>query len=240
MPVDLAVPLALLLGLPAGTAARRGALVLAVPDDQEPHAGCPRCRTPFNSRSPRTALGQCPNCRQRIGAAALLPEVLTAVLWGLCTAATGASWLGAALCWLSVCSVALTLVDWSVHRLPDNLTLTTGTGLLLLLTVTAFAGDNWAALLRSTECGAALGTLYLLLALFTSVGLGDVKLAPVLGVALGWFGWAYLVAGTFAGFLLGSLYGIALLITRRATHRSRIAFGPWMAAGALTVCLLAA
>ena len=132
-------------------------------------------------------LSSCPPAADRtpLSSAALVPEVLTAALWGLSTAATGASWPGAALCWLSVCSVALTLVDWSVHRLPDRLTLTTGTGLLLLLTVTAFAGGNWAALLRSIECGAALGALYLLLALFTSVGLGDVKLERVFkGLAL--------------------------------------------------------
>jgi leader peptidase (prepilin peptidase)/N-methyltransferase len=60
------------------------------------------------------------------------------------------------------------------------------------------------------------------------MGLGDVKLAGVLGLYLGWLGWAPLVVGAFGAFLLGGLFGIGLLVTRKAGRRSSIPFGPWM------------
>jgi leader peptidase (prepilin peptidase)/N-methyltransferase len=64
------------------------------------------------------------------------------------------------------------------------------------------------------------------------MGFGDVKLAGVLGLFLGFLGWPELVVGTFSAFVLGGLFSIALLLTRRATRKSGIPFGPWMLAGA--------
>jgi prepilin signal peptidase PulO-like enzyme (type II secretory pathway) len=64
------------------------------------------------------------------------------------------------------------------------------------------------------------------------MGFGDVKLAGVLGLFLGWLGWAPLMVGAFSAFVLGGLFSIVLLFTRRANRSSGIPFGPWMVAGA--------
>jgi leader peptidase (prepilin peptidase)/N-methyltransferase len=64
------------------------------------------------------------------------------------------------------------------------------------------------------------------------MGLGDVKLAGVLGIFLGWSGWDALIVGTFAAFVLGGLFGVVQLARRRATRKSGIPFGPWMLLGA--------
>lgn len=66
------------------------------------------------------------------------------------------------------------------------------------------------------------------------MGGGDVKLAGVLGIALGWVGWSALAVGAVAGFVFGGLYGMLLLATRRAGRRTAVAFGPWMLLGAWT------
>jgi leader peptidase (prepilin peptidase) / N-methyltransferase len=63
--------------------------------------------------------------------------------------------------------------------------------------------------------------------------MGDVKLAGILGLYLGWLGWGQLIAGAFLAFLLGSLVGLALMAARRAGLKSRIPFGPFMLLGAL-------
>jgi leader peptidase (prepilin peptidase)/N-methyltransferase len=165
--------------------------------------------------------------------------VATAVLWGLAVTALGVSWTTPALLWLAACGVALTLADWSAHLLPDRLTLPTAVVLMALLGMAAVAGHDGTALIRALEGALALGGFYLFAAMFTNVGLGDVKLAPSLGAALAWFGWHYLIPGLLLGCLLGAVYGVALLVTRRASGKHRIAFGPFMIAGALTVCLLA-
>jgi leader peptidase (prepilin peptidase)/N-methyltransferase len=64
------------------------------------------------------------------------------------------------------------------------------------------------------------------------MGMGDVKLAAVLGLYLGFLGWGNLLVGAFAAFLLGGLFGVILMLTRRAGRKTGIPFGPWMILGA--------
>jgi leader peptidase (prepilin peptidase)/N-methyltransferase len=63
------------------------------------------------------------------------------------------------------------------------------------------------------------------------MGFGDVKLAGVLGLFLGYLSWGALFTGAFAAFVLGGTFGLALLLSRRADRKSGIPFGPWMLAG---------
>jgi hypothetical protein len=65
------------------------------------------------------------------------------------------------------------------------------------------------------------------------MGLGDVVLAPLLGLVLGWLGWGSSLVGLAPGFLGGAMVGVALIATGRAKRRSRIPHGPFMLAGAL-------
>jgi len=64
------------------------------------------------------------------------------------------------------------------------------------------------------------------------MGMGDVKLAGVLGLFLGSLGWGQLAVEAGAAFVLGGLFSVILLITRRAGRKSGIPFGPWMLLGA--------
>ena len=84
-----------------------------------------------------------------------------------------------------------------------------------------------------------MATLYLFYALLRLIrpggmGGGDVKLAGVVGIYLGWLGWAPLAVGAFAAFLYGGVFGSALLLGRRAGRKTAIPFGPWILAGAWT------
>jgi leader peptidase (prepilin peptidase)/N-methyltransferase len=63
------------------------------------------------------------------------------------------------------------------------------------------------------------------------MGFGDVKLAGVLGLFLGYLGWGQLVVGAFGAFLLGGAFSLGLLALRRVNRKSGIPFGPWMLAG---------
>jgi leader peptidase (prepilin peptidase)/N-methyltransferase len=64
------------------------------------------------------------------------------------------------------------------------------------------------------------------------MGLGDVKLAGLLGLALGWLGWGPSVLGLFAGFAVGAVVGVGLLASGRVTRRTPIAHGPFLLVGA--------
>jgi leader peptidase (prepilin peptidase)/N-methyltransferase len=100
------------------------------------------------------------------------------------------------------------------------------------------------AALADRDSGAFVGALVGMVALFgfyfflafaypAGMGFGDVKLAGVLGLYLGYLGAGELVVGAFAGFLLGGLTGAVLVALRRAGRTSAIPFGPFMLAGAL-------
>jgi leader peptidase (prepilin peptidase) / N-methyltransferase len=135
---------------------------------------------------------------------------------------------------LAVACAWLVAVDVSAHRLPDVLLLPAGAVLLGALATAALVGGDPARLGRAVLAAVVAGVAFLVMALISprSLGLGDVKLAAVLGLFLGWFGWSQLLVGTLAAFVLGGLVAIALLVTRRARRTTAIAFGPWLVAGA--------
>jgi leader peptidase (prepilin peptidase)/N-methyltransferase len=62
--------------------------------------------------------------------------------------------------------------------------------------------------------------------------MGDVKLAAVLGLYLGFLGWGNLLVGAFAAFVFGGVFGVVLMLIRRAGRKTAIPFGPWMILGA--------
>jgi leader peptidase (prepilin peptidase)/N-methyltransferase len=67
-----------------------------------------------------------------------------------------------------------------------------------------------------------------------AMGGGDVKLAGVLGLYLGWLGEAAWVTGVVAGFLYGGVYSVTWLLLGRAGRKDEFPYGPFMLAGALT------
>jgi leader peptidase (prepilin peptidase)/N-methyltransferase len=131
-------------------------------------------------------------------------------------------------------SIVLTLIDLDTHRLPNAIVLPSYLVGGILLTLASLLSGDWGALLRAAIGMVALFAFYFILRLVRPGGMGggDVKLAGIVGMYLGYIGWGALAVGAFAAFLLGGLYGIALLILRRAGAKSRIPFGPWMLLGA--------
>ena len=138
----------------------------------------------------------------------------------------------------AVAGVTLAAIDLDVHRLPRVLTWPCYPALALLLTLCSLVTDDWHALRRAALVGFALWAGYYLLHRLAprgGLGRGDVTLAGLLGMALGWFGWEAAAVGTYLAFLMAGLAAGALLLTRRITRSDRIAFGPAMIAGALLV-----
>ena len=96
------------------------------------------------------------------------------------------------------------------------------------------------ALIRALLAALVLFAAYLVLRMLSAggVGGGDVKLAAVIGLHLGWLGWGSVLVGTLAGFVLGGVFAAGMLLVRRADRRSAIPFGPWMLAGAWVAIVL--
>ena len=86
------------------------------------------------------------------------------------------------------------------------------------------------ALIGAALCGAVFALVHAIS--HGGLGFGDVKLAGVIGLFLGWLGWGPLAVGAFSAFMLGGLFSLVLVMTRGATGRTAIPFGPWMLLGA--------
>ena len=135
--------------------------------------------------------------------------------------------------------VAVSAIDLELLRIPDRITFPTLALALPLIVVVSVQQDTTDAI-----PAALIGSVAYFLLLFTThmiypagMGFGDVKLAGVLGLYLGWLGWAEVIAGGFLGFLFGGVVGAALMAVRRAGRKSQIPFGPFMLAGAFTAIL---
>jgi leader peptidase (prepilin peptidase)/N-methyltransferase len=164
----------------------------------------------------------------------------TALLLVLVVLRFGLSWELPAFLALAVVAVLLTLVDLRHHLLPDRVVLPgLGAG-AALLAVAAAAEPAWPALLRAVLGAVALFLAFLVLALISpgGLGMGDVKLAALLGLYLGWLGWPAVLVGAAAAFVVQALVALVLLAARRVGRRSDLPFGPSMLVGtALAVAL---
>lgn len=137
---------------------------------------------------------------------------------------------------LAAAGVVLAVVDLDTHRLPDAVTLPAYPVIALLLAGASVAVGSADGLARAVGGALASVVLYGVLCAIapTGLGFGDVKLAGVLGLALGWLSWSTLVIGVVLGFAFGAAASLALVAAHRASMTTRVPFGPAMLAGALT------
>jgi leader peptidase (prepilin peptidase)/N-methyltransferase len=208
-----------------------------------PSSHCPGCNKPIAPYDNIPILswlvlrGRCRRCRQPISIRYPAVEALTAVLFAAVTARlfNDQPWAIPAYLYLVAVGVALAAIDLDVKRLPDVLTLPSYVVVGALLLLPAVADDHWAAYGRAWLGAAALFAFYFLLIFIKpgAMGFGDVKLAGVLGLALGWLSWRVLLVGGFLGFILGGVAGLAMVVVGRAGRKSALPFGPFMVAGAL-------
>jgi len=137
----------------------------------------------------------------------------------------------------------LAVIDWRIQRLPSRIIYLTLAGVAAGL-VFASIVERDVVPLATAVVGALLFTnaffvIWLATTKFTGMmvlGFGDVRLAAVLGLLLGWYGLPYVLYGAIAGHLLALAIAIATCIHRRQLY-VRYSFGPPLIAGTLAVVL---
>jgi leader peptidase (prepilin peptidase) / N-methyltransferase len=166
-----------------------------------------------------------------------LIEVGTAALFALTALRFGWSWELPAFLFLAGTAVLLTVVDLQHQLLPNRIVLPSiGIG-AALLAVAALGSGEWSPLLRAVEAAALLFVVFFVLVLISprSIGMGDAKLAALLGLYLGWLGWDIVLLGIAAGFVVQAVLAGLLLATRRIGLKGQLPFGPAMLLGAALV-----
>ena len=206
-----------------------------------PRSRCPGCETELAARDNIPVLSwvllraRCGTCGMRISVRYPLVEVACAALFAAMALRFPDEWSLPAFLVLAAACLAGTVIDIEHMLLPNRLvfpSLYLAAG--LLVPAAAIEGD-WSRLGRAA-LGAVLASgalLVLALAKAGAMGGGDVKLALLLGLCLGWIGLDHVALGLFLGFLLGSVVGVALVVARARTLKQHFAFGPFLAAGTL-------
>ena len=243
MPVLLAA--VLLLGLAVGSFLN--VVIHRVPRSESlvrPGSHCPGCDAEIRNRHNLPVVGwlvlrgRCADCAAPISARYPAVELITALLFVATTVQLAQLHLLAALpayLFFVSAGIALAAIDLDVQRLPNAIVYPSYLAMALLLTVASTVTGSFEPLVRAAVGGAVLFAFFLALAFANpkGMGLGDVKLAGVLGAALGFLSYPAIFVGTFAAFVLGGVIGAVLIIARRAGRRTLLPFGPAMVAGAL-------
>jgi leader peptidase (prepilin peptidase)/N-methyltransferase len=178
--------------------------------------------------------GKCRRCRAPIGIDPIVIELANAGLYMLM--AIRFQDMRAAIpayCILMSVLIAQTWIDLKTKRLPREITYT---GIVLgaiALTIAAVVIDEperiWMMALGAVIALAAMWLIYA--ASRGGMGDGDVRLAPLLGMYLGWLNPGIVLPGLFFGFLAGAVVGVVMMALDRAGRRTAVPFGPFLALG---------
>jgi leader peptidase (prepilin peptidase) / N-methyltransferase len=133
----------------------------------------------------------------------------------------------------------LAVVDLHTRRLPNALTGPALVGGLLLVVGFGLVQDRPAAVVTAIVTGVLLFGVLLLLSLIrpAGMGMGDVKVAGLIGLFLGLIGLGPALLAVSLSAVLAWIAGVTLIGTGRIRRGTALPFGPWLAVGALIAVL---
>ena len=196
--------------------------------------------------SPAEVMSPDPTGRAHAGAArAEAPPwwgigLVTAVLFMAAAVRFGADWTLPAYLVFFAALVVVSLVDVQSRLIPTRVV---GPAILLcsgLLAVAAAAHHDWSrfgtALMGAALASGSLLTVHLVTP--AGMGFGDVRLATLTGLALGWLSLGTVALGMFLAFLFAAAVGVGLRRLRGSPTARQVPLGPYLAAGAVAAVLL--
>ena len=140
---------------------------------------------------------------------------------------------------MSAMCIEQSLIDFNTHRLTRSVTMRAAFVGGPLLSIAAIANNHPGKIGVMALSFTATLLIFMTLSLASKrgIGAGDVRLASVLAMFLSYLGATCVFQGLALGFIIGGVVALLLLITRKATRNTRIAFGPYICIGAMAVVL---
>ena len=197
-----------------------------------PRPRCPHCEAPIAARHLVPVLswfvlrGRCASCREHITVAYPIVELVTAFAFAAAVLRVGPNWTVVAY-WLFFSTlIAVSVVDLFNYLIPDRIVFPSLAASLVLIVATSLYYDQPRAI-----SGALVGMLAYAVMLGlpfvirpNALGFGDVKLALVMGLFLGWTpdllnAVRLVLISLVLGCLIGLAVGAALFLARKFTGR---------------------
>ena len=212
-----------------------------------PRSRCPGCGTQIRTADNIPVIswalrrGRCRSCGESISMRYPLTELATAALWVAAAAEFGIlTWTSLVFALFFTFLLAVSLIDVEHRIIPNKLTYPAVPVFAVLVAVGVLMGEDLDLV------GALIGLLTyaggLLVVAFVypkGMGMGDVKLAAVIGLVLGALGpLRYVLPAAMFAFLLGAVGGMLAIAVGKKGRKSAIPFGPFMAAGAVLAVFL--
>jgi leader peptidase (prepilin peptidase)/N-methyltransferase len=176
--------------------------------------------------------GRCRNCGTRISPMYPLTELLTAGLFLGASLSFDDVWVAVTMALFLAVQVAVSIIDLQRRIIPNRIVYPSVVvfGVAMLVLDLTDRGPN---VVHGLIGLAAYGGALLVVALIAprGMGLGDVKLAGLIGLVLGSIALSRVAVAAGAGILLGGLAGVVALIMGRS-RKTALPFGPFLAAGA--------
>ena len=221
-------------------------VIVRMPDQQSivsPPSKCPQCGNPIASRDNIPVIswlllrGKCRHCAKPIPIGYPLVEAGNALLWVAAGVRFGVHPIVVPYLLLFSVLLAQSVIDMELYILLDRITFPALLVSLPLLGGIAFTRHDP----RTAIVGALIGSVgyFLFLGIPAVIypkgmGLGDVKLALLMGLYLGFLHWALPLFAVIIACLIGIVVG-GVLYFARGRESKQFPFGPWLAAG----CVLA-
>jgi leader peptidase (prepilin peptidase)/N-methyltransferase len=208
-----------------------------------PRSSCPSCGSMITARDNVPVVswvvlrGRCRTCGHRISFRYPLTEALTGALFVAAAVAIPSVYVAVVIALFLAVLFAASLIDIERKIIPNRIVYPSLIGFAALVIM------GWAAGQDLDLAGAGLGFLafgggLLVVALFfpRGMGMGDVKLAALIGLVLGSLGLRYVGVAAAAGIVAGGI-GSLVALAAGFDRKHAIPFGPYLSAGALAAAL---
>lgn len=210
-----------------------------------PRSRCPNCETEIRERDNIPVLswillrGRCRHCSTPISPRYPIIELLTAVLFALAALRFELSVELPAFGMLFAVLLSVTAIDIELRIIPKRIVwFSMGVG-LALFSISAIADGRPGRLFGAAGGAGAAFLFFFVIHLISprGMGFGDVRLAAVLGLFLGWLSLWHVGLGLFLGFVSGGVAGVAAVVAGRS-RKSALPFAPFLSLGAVIAVLV--
>jgi len=151
----------------------------------------------------------------------------------------GATWLGAAYATALLGMIAVSFVDIIDGRIPNRIIYPAIGATLLLLSLEVAAGGSLHDFVQAALVGLGASAFLFMVHLASphGMGMGDVRLAALCGLGMGWQAHGPILAifGLLAAFICGSIVGVTKVVANGTGRKTSLRFGPYLSLGAALV-----